>query len=390
MARLLKRPRSPFWYVEFKDCSGKICRESTKCRCDTREGCRAANRILSKRAAEEKQAKILPRNAAFDQWVDGYLRQHATNPLTLKVYLNRWNMLTLFFRSCGIEYPAQVTYALCNDYLTWRTAGKEIEAVSQNTARDDLGTLRFIMAEAVRREFAVANPCLNLRIKTVARKEKQELSDSDIEAVRHELETGLQPDNQCRWPDWQRLQFEIGLHTGRRIAETRIPMSSINLERGEYTVRVKGGKIKTKPIHPDLLPWLKAVKGEYTLTAGASHSSRMWRKLFDKLGMGFSFHSLRVSFVSRCRRSGVDRWTALQLCDHASGVVHQLYNRWADADLRTALAKLEFPKQPSVSPESSQEKSCHPPSVSLPCPAFDTGSSGSQHVPAALVPGGIL
>lgn len=336
MARLLTRPRSPFLYVEFKD-GDELRRESTKCRADTRDGQRAANRILNRRAAEEKQAKVLPRNSSFDKWVVPFLRQHATHPHTRRAYLNRWNMLTLFFKPRGIKHPAQLTYSHCQDYVTWRTSGDEIEAVSQNTARDDLGTLRLIMNEAVRRDFAASNPCVNLRIKSVPRKERHELTDADIAAVRAELASPI-------WPGWMTVQFEIGLHTGRRISETKIALAGLDLERGEYTVRVKGGKIKTKPIHPGLLPILRKLDGPYTVNVGVSHSSRMWRLLFDKLGMSFTFHSLRISFVSRCRRSGIDRLTALQLCDHASAVVHQIYNRWADADLRSALSKLEFPK----------------------------------------------
>lgn len=345
MARLLTRPRSPFYYVEFKDASGEIRRESTKCRHDTREGQRAANRILNKRAGEEKQARTLPRNSAFDQWVVPFLRQHAVNPTTLRTYINRWNMLTLFFNSRGIKHPAQVTYALCQDYVTWRTLGKEVAAVSQNTARDDLGTLRLIMGEAVRRDFAVMNPCANLRIKSVPpRRERHELSDEDIAAIRRELRVGRHPENGKPWPFWMKVQFEIGLHTGRRISETKIPMGTLDLERGEYTVRVKGGKIKTKPLHPALLPLLRKVTGPHTVNVGTSHSARQWRLLFDKLGMKHTFHSLRISFVSRCRRAGIDRLTCLQLADHASATVHQIYNRWADSDLRSALAKLEFPK----------------------------------------------
>lgn len=360
MARLLKRPRSPFYYIEFKDATGQLCRESTKCRHDTREGERAANRILNKRAAEEKQAKVLPRNSAFSQWVVGFLTQHATNPATRRCYLNRWNMLTLFLNSRKIQHPCQITYALCQEYVAWRISGQDIKAVSQNTARDDLGTLRLIMSEAVRRDFAMANPCINLRIKSAPRRERQELSDADIAAVRQELATGVNPATGCRWFDWMTMQFEIALHTGRRISETKIAMATMDLERGEYTVRVKGGKIKTKPIHPALLPILKTVRGEFTHNVGASHSSRMWRLLFDKLKMGFSFHCIRVTFVSRCRRAGIDRWTALQLCDHASAVVHQTYNRYADADLRAALAQLELPTHNVSGAESPPGPSAHP------------------------------
>jgi hypothetical protein len=357
MARLLKRPRSPFYYVEFKDASGAVRRESTKCKWGTRDGERAANRVLNKKASEEKQARTLPARSAFDQWVIPFIQQHATNDLTRAVYLNRWNVLTLFLNERDVKHPCQITYALCQEYVAWRVAG----GVTQNTARDDLGTLRLIMSEAVRRDYAVSNPCVNLRIKSVPRRERQELTDADIAAVRHELATGKQPDNGCPWPRWMTIQFEIGLHTGRRISETKIAMATMDLERGEYTVRVKGGKIKTKPIHPDLLPLLRTITGEYTHRIGPSHSGRMWRLLFTKLGIEATFHNLRVSFVSRCRRAGIDRWTALQLCDHASAVIHQHYNRYDDADLRAALAKLAIPKPSQCGTELPPGSSGHPP-----------------------------
>ena len=123
-------------------------------------------------------------------------------------------------------------------------------------------------------------------------------------------------------------------------------ISTLNQALGTHTyaTRVQGGKLKTKPLHPALLPLLRKVTGPHTVNVGTSHSARQWRLLFDKLGMKHTFQSLRISFVSRCRRAGIDRLTCLQLADHASATVHQIYNRWADSDLRSALAKLEFPK----------------------------------------------
>lgn len=341
MARLLQRPRSPFFYVEYKTVSG-IRRESTKFRHGTRDGLRAANRILNQRAAQERALAAMPKGAAFAEWVIPFVRQHCTGH-TLRAYLIRWNSLSLFLRKRGILYPQQLTYRHCREYLDWRVAGTDLRAVTQNTARDDLSTLGLIIAEAVRRELAPSNPCSKLRIKATERRVRKEIPDSDIAKIREELAGKRQ--NGKPWPDWMRVQFEIGYYTGRRISETRIALRDLDLEQCTYTVRVKGGKVKTKPFHPGLLPTLQSVRGqEWTHTVSASYSFSMWRELFDKLAMTYDFHCLRVSFVSRCRRCGIDRWTAMQLADHATALIHALYNRYGDADLRSALAKLEFPK----------------------------------------------
>jgi len=341
MARLFYRPRSPFVYIEYRTALGEVRRESTKLRRDSREAVRAANRLLNQRNQAEKSFAVTPGGAAWETWVVPFLKQHATNKATLKQYLVRWNNLSDYWRTVGVGVPCQLTYAHCQDYVTHRITE---HGVSQNTARDDLSTMRLIMNEAVRRDFCVANPCSAMRLKTVQREERQELSDADIAAVRSELAGGKQT-NGAKWPRWMTIQFEIALHTGRRISETKIALRDLDLMNCTYTVRVKGGKVKTKPFHPALLPLLRSIEGTHTHTIGPSHSTRMWRALFDKLGMQkFTFHCCRVTFISRMRRAGIDRWTAMQICDHASALVHNHYNRYPESDLRSALAKLEFPK----------------------------------------------
>lgn len=334
MARLLTIPRSPFLYVEYRTLTG-IRRESTKQLAGTREGQRNAHRILTTRQAQERALTHLPPQAEFSKWVGPWLRQHCANsPATLKAYLIRWNTLAMFFRLNGITHPSQITYQHCQAYLTWRTAcPKEIKPVSSNTARDDLGTLRFILGEAMRRDFCSTNPCVQLRIKTAPRKVKPDITDEQAASIRAELANGS-------WPPWMQTQFEIAHHTGRRISETKIALHDLDLTHCTYTVRVKGGRIKTKPFHPDLLPFLRGLTGEFTHGVSVSHATRKWRELFDKLRMTHhTFHCCRVSMISRLRRAGVDRWTAMQVVEHASAAIHEHYNRYVEGDLRAALEK---------------------------------------------------
>lgn len=337
MARLYVRSDSPFWYLEYRTLDS-IQRDSTGIRHGTREGQRAANKLLHQKQADEKALSNVPAGSAFQQWVMPFLRQHCINSkLTFMIYRRRWDVLEMFMRERGIRHPCELAYNHAFEFLDWRVGGGAGKPVQHNTAKDDLDTLRMLMNEAVRREFCPSNPLLRLRLKAAKRKERPELTEEQIANVRHALRHG-------DWPSFMLIQFEIALHTGRRISETKIPMSAIDLERGEYTVRVKGGNIRTKPIHPKLLPLLRTIKGEYTHTASRGYSSVVWRKFFDSLGMPeHSFHGIRNTVISRARRAGVDRWTLMQVVDHATVAINAHYDRFAEADLRGALAKLKFP-----------------------------------------------
>jgi hypothetical protein len=41
----------------------------------------------------------------------------------------------------------------------------------------------------------------------------------------------------------------------------------------------------------------------------------------------FCFHCLRVSYVNRLRRAGVPREVAMRLVNHASELIHKIYQR---------------------------------------------------------------
>jgi len=48
----------------------------------------------------------------------------------------------------------------------------------------------------------------------------------------------------------------------------------------------------------------------------------------------FGFHCLRVTSVNRLRRAGVPREVAMRLMNHASELIHQLYQREKVEDVR--------------------------------------------------------
>lgn len=335
MARLYQRKGSPFFQIEFRNESGELRRESTRLRTDKPTDMRAANRLLQRRIAEERRLDVFHVGSAWELWVVRFLEQHCVRSAsTLAIYKTRWGALSQFLRGARVGYPCQVHYQHAFDFLAWRKAGEALKAVSHNMAMCELDLLKMLMNEAVRRDYAVKNPLLRLRIAREPRKAKLEIAPEDLQKIRQALQDE---------PDWMTVQFEIGLYSGRRISETRIDLDTVDLERGEYLVRVKGGKTVGKPFHPALQPLfarLKAAGQRWTHEVAAKKASKAWYTLFRRLKMAYSFHCLRVTFVSVGRRAGVDRWSMMQLVDHASATVHEVYSRYSEADHRQALARI--------------------------------------------------
>ena len=55
---------------------------------------------------------------------------------------------------------------------------------------------------------------------------------------------------------------------------------------------------------------------------------RRWQQFFIKIKKThLTFHCLRVTYVNRLRRAGVPREAAMRLVNHASELIHQIYQR---------------------------------------------------------------
>jgi integrase len=163
-----------------------------------------------------------------------------------------------------------------------------------------------------------------------------ELSDGEIVAIKTAL---------AEEPEWMQTAFEIALHTGCRLRETRIPMSCVDFAEDKITFpSPKGGETRafSIPMPTALRPLLDRLvndRKKHTLEF-PFQPSRRWQQFFIKVKMPhLCFHCLRVTYVNRLRRAGVPRDTAMRLVNHASDLVHQIYQRekvedvvkWRDA-----------------------------------------------------------
>jgi integrase len=103
-----------------------------------------------------------------------------------------------------------------------------------------------------------------------------------------------------------------------------------------------------KPIFENLL----ARQQRYTLEF-PFQPSRRWQQFFAKLKMPhLCFHCLRVTYVNRLRRAGVPREVAMRLVNHASELVHQLYQRERVEDIEKWRDVVSFPSEPQISKAS--------------------------------------
>jgi len=76
-----------------------------------------------------------------------------------------------------------------------------------------------------------------------------------------------------------------------------------------------------------ILERLKAQKRRYTLEF-PFQPSRRWQQFFIKVELPhLCFHCLRVTYVNRLRRVGVPREVAMRMVNHASELVHRIYQR---------------------------------------------------------------
>jgi integrase len=344
MASLYRKKNSPFWWIQFIDGSGERRNKSTGLRND-----KPGETVKARALRAELEAKELNRNAgevaggSWETWVPQYLERHCVSPLTLQRYLGIWSWLAYWLQEEHLHSPRAITYRKALEYIDWRTAYKKQtgKVVSRNTAIMELKLLSMIMGEAVRLAHADANPLVSMKLRSDRPAKKPELTDSEIRDIRTALKTE---------PEWMQICFNIALHTGCRLKETRIPLNCLDFKENKITFpSPKGGEDRAFSIPmPSALRdiFLKLVrnkKREFTLDF-PFQPSRQWLLFFNRIGKPhLCFHCLRVTYVNRLRRAGVPREKAMRLVNHSSELVHQIYQREKVEDVAQYRDAVQFP-----------------------------------------------
>lgn len=332
MAYLYRKKRSPFWYVVYIDTDMKEVHRSTGLRADDPNDTAKAKALRAELESREHHRGPVVNSEEWERWVPKYLDRHCQSARTLERYTGNWKWLSHWLQVEHLHSPRAITYRKALEYVDWRTGYKKKNGrtVVRNTAIMELKLLAMIMGEAVRLAHADTNPLVSLKLKKDKPAQKPELTDEEISEIRDALKTE---------PEWMQVAFEISLHTGCRLRETRIPMNCVDFVEDKITFpSPKGGEERAfsvpmpSALRP-LLERLKKAKKKYTLEM-PFQPSRRWQQFFQKIGKPhLCFHCLRVTYVNRLRRAGVPREVAMRLVNHSSELVHRVYQRERVDDL---------------------------------------------------------
>jgi hypothetical protein len=345
MASLVNVKKSPFWQVKFIDPkTGKREFKTTKFRKDDPTETRQARALEAQLAAREHEKATHSQVERWEDWVVPFLKRHCATPRTLERYTLGWSWLSMYLRERRIHIPSELNYQEALGYLKWRTEYRKRggRRVKLNTALNDMKVLRIIMRQAVRLEYATTNPCDRLGVAKEDTKEKPELTDQDIIDIRRALE------NQ---PQWMQASFEIALQTGCRQATTQIAFRDIDFNRNTITfVSPKGGRKRafTVPLPAPLRPMLESRQHtgvSHTLDNPPTMLGKAWWYFFkhDLKRPDLCFHCTRVSFITRHARAGTPITVCMKLVNHASTLIHRIYQRLTVDDVRHYESALALP-----------------------------------------------
>jgi len=341
MASLYKRP--PFWWIKGRDKTGVMVRQSLRLRTDDPAETRKARIIKSQWDRRELERPRNSEEARWGAWVRSFLEmRYLAGSQTLERYLSCWNRIETFLEEAELAYPNAIGPDFPFKYVQWREAGLpalDIRPCGRNTARLDLIVFNIIMTQAVKFGFAPSNPVKGHGIKKVESKVREEITTTDLARIWTILKDK---------PEWMKACFQIALYTGCRLSETRIALADVNVtERRIHFRAPKGGAVKafTVPMREELVPLFTGLA-----TAGKTHTltfpldpHKHWRTLFEGAGMPYTFHCLRVTFISIGCRSGIPESVMMKLVNHSSPTVHKIYKRFNPEELQSYLGRLQLP-----------------------------------------------
>lgn len=333
MASLYTRDRSPYWWIQYFDASGKRRQESTGYRIDSVKDGRAARQLRASKEMIEMEAPAAERNVhRLDHWVKKWIDlRFAKQAHTLESYSLGWKHLLTYFNEKKISCAEEIRREHCFEFLEWR----QRSGACRNTAIHDLTILRVILNEAVNRGWIVKNPASKLGLKKDLPKEKPEIMDAEAEIIEAALP---------HLPEWMTISWKIAWHQGCRIAETSLPLSDVDINKQLITFTLKGGRRHTTRLHPSLIPMFRELKKRKATETWrfTRNGSRDWSRVFKSLGLGhLTFHSTRVTVITRMARSGqVNEQQAMRFIGHASQEVHAIYQRLKTSDLDSCLEAL--------------------------------------------------
>jgi hypothetical protein len=345
MASIRRHARSPYWYLRKREPDGgKWTEQTTGLRADDPADTRKAQRLADAASIKEKATRGTD-NPAFVVWVPAFIAAHGARKAagTARRMVIVWQALRQFLASEGIIYPRQIRYAHGEKYIVWRKKTPlHGRAVGHNTALLEIKFLSQLLNEAVRREYVETNQLVHLGIARAPQKIKPELTDDQIRTL---LERSRSE------PKWLERCIWIATYTGCRFSECAIESSHVDIIHGTITLtdakrqQTDPRKLFTVPLPIELLHiFAEMHRNVETVTCRLSQDKNgRINYFFRQCGVPASFHSLRVTFITRCHRGGLTESQAMALVNHSSSLVHRLYSRLGVEDKRAARSRVTLP-----------------------------------------------
>jgi len=332
VASIYKRKDSKWYYIRYKAPDGRWLAKPTRYRIDN-----TLHRAKALNEAAGLSVNERDRRGTSTQWVDRLLDDHQVSPNSKIYYRNSWRNLSRFLDERRILL-SEFTPATAIDYINWRTSTPRTNGSfpGRNQALQDIKILKWIHRQGRLLGHLTTMAMVDFRSNKAPVIRKPIFTDEEISRVRRALAVP-------HVPEWMRISFEISLHTGCRLRETRIPLSCVDLKDSTITFPMpKGGagRSYTIPIPAGLLPMLTKMKATprshtFEWPGCGTRVSTYWRKFFNLLGLRkHSFHGLRATRVTNLRRAGIVQSVAMRLVNHSSALVHELYQRHSVEDLR--------------------------------------------------------
>ena len=223
MASLYKRERSPYWWIENIDTSGKRRQRSTKLRyaitAESRRARALRDELTRREQSEESRSDG---TETWQTWVPRLIEQrYSGSRLTLIRARAAWSNISAFLHEREIFVPRQLTRQQVRDFVDWRQTKRVelgVRAGKKNTAILEMKFLGIIMQEAIESGFCTLNPCLKLGLKRDKPRKKPPITIDEHRLITREVK---------KQPKWMRIAYKIGYWQGCRLSETCLPLADV-------------------------------------------------------------------------------------------------------------------------------------------------------------------
>lgn len=373
MAFLYKRPRSPFWWVRWVTVEGEKKQESTGFRHGIPAETRKAREVCARKELQEVSTPKAG-DSSWATWVPAFLEARYSNaPATKARMVGGWSTVSMYLAQVGVHTPAGLKREHCLGFIPWRRTtghmnkkGGMGKPVSHNTALLELRVLSVVMTEAVHRGIVQHSPTWKLGVRKNPPKEKGELTEHHVRVLREEIARVKEEDPKLG--HFFNVSFEIAMAQGWRLHETYLDLEQVNLESLTVYRVQKGGRSIASPLNPALIPLFNRLRAERRIHTYEQPKipSLEWFKLFHRIRekdpsfARVSFHSTRVTVVSKLLNAGVGQPSVMKMVGHASATINRLYHRLPSAEAAQIFRVLDSSRV-DRKPESSGSPEGTPP-----------------------------